>query len=322
MDAIGQAISRVGVPAVGSVVHDSDLLMMRLYRNGGTADTIINDLYIFNEMLEGSRPRKRNGLPSKWTEVCAPGVNPTALKEIWESETVFAEDALARAAELLAIPVDVALRSNEIDPEFQQDGAVEGQVKVLHFRSILRLSDFVEIPSGPKLAFTSWNAYAAGDVGSPSKVTFGLKNQGQAFTGFDVLLWGPALDEKLIEPGIGKLIRNSPQFLAREEQGENPQPLELEAYGTVFNGFRYRFLEIDFPEGVLQSLYPAEAAMLGLMGEWMEQMYQIQHSFQLTLLGKSVGKSTFYIGFAPRDAPEGQLGISVPVYIGVEPEGE
>ena len=76
MDAIGTTISRLGVPAVGSIVHDSDLLMMRLYRNGGTADTIVNDLDIFNEMMEGSRRRKRNGLASKWAEVCAPGVEP------------------------------------------------------------------------------------------------------------------------------------------------------------------------------------------------------------------------------------------------------
>jgi hypothetical protein len=65
MDAIGTTISRLGFPAVGSIVHDSDLLMMRLYRNGGIADTIVNDLNIFNEMMDGKRQRKRNGLPSE-----------------------------------------------------------------------------------------------------------------------------------------------------------------------------------------------------------------------------------------------------------------
>jgi len=50
MDALGTAISRVGVPTVGSIMHDSDLLVMRLYQNGRTADTIINDLDLFNEM--------------------------------------------------------------------------------------------------------------------------------------------------------------------------------------------------------------------------------------------------------------------------------
>jgi hypothetical protein len=316
MDAIGTTISRLGVPAVGSIVHDSDLLMMRLYRNGGTADTIVNDLDIFNEMMEGSRRRKRNGLASKWAEVCAPGVEPAALKELWERETIFAEDALARGAELLGIPVNAALRGYKIDPEFQQDGAIDGQVRVLHFRSLMRLPDFVQVPDGPKLAFTSWNSFAVGDVGSESKITFGLQSQGQAFTGLDVLLWGPALDEKLIEAGEGTLIHT------REEYGDEPELLELEAVGKEFNGYRYRFSEIEYPEGGLLSLYPGEAAQLGLMREWMEQMNQLIYSFQVTLIGKSVGKSTIYIGFAPKEAPEKQLGIGIPVYIGVEPDSE
>ena len=96
--------------------------------------------------------------------------------------------------------------------------------------------------------------------------------------------------------------------------------LELEAVGKEFNGYRYRFSEIEYPEGGLLSLYPGKAAQLGLMREWMEQMNQWIYSFQVTLTGKSVGKSTIYIGFAPKEAPEKQLGIGIPVYIGVEPD--
>lgn len=130
MDALGTSISAsAGVPAIGTLVHDSDLLFMRLYRNGRMADTIINDLDLFNEMFEGSRPRKRNGLPSKWAEVCSPGVNPVELKAIWEKERVFAEDALALAAELLDIPADAAMRGYETDSDFNQ------HTKVLHLRN-------------------------------------------------------------------------------------------------------------------------------------------------------------------------------------------
>ena len=71
-------------------------------------------------MSEGSRPRKRNGLPSKWAEVVRL-VYPAELKAIWEQETVFSDDALTLAAELLVIPTEAALRGYEIEPAFRQD---------------------------------------------------------------------------------------------------------------------------------------------------------------------------------------------------------
>jgi len=327
MDVLGTTISaRAGVPAVGSVVHDSDLLLMRLYRNGRTADTIINDLDLFNEMSEGSRPRKRNGLPSKWAEVCAPGVHPAELKAIWEQETVFADDALALAAELLAIPAEAALRGYEIEPAFRKDTFKDGQAKVLHFRSKIRFSDYFKQSDVPKLAFTSWHSYAAGDVGIPTKILCGLTNQGQAFTGLDVLLWGPALEERLIEPGSGMVIRTSHDFKTRDEWSGDLQPFEFEVkqegtdQRTQINGYRYEFPEIAFPEGFMQVLYPGTAALLGIMGKWMEKFYHPHISFQFTFTGRSVGDSNLYIAFVPREAPEGQLGLSLPVYIGIEPD--
>ncbi|BBI35875.1 hypothetical protein [Cohnella abietis] len=319
MDMLGAAISaRAGVSVVGSIVHDSDLLLMRLYRNGRTADTIINDLDLFNEMSEGSRPRKRNGLHSKWAEVCAHGVNPTELKAIWEKENVFAEDALALAAKLLDIPAEAAMRGYEIEHEYSPNTIMDGQLKVLHFRSKIRLSDYIKHIDVPKLAFTSWASIAAGDVGNPSTIRFGLTNQGKAFTGLDVLLWGPALDEQLTEPGPGKLIGGSYQFHTREEWSVDPQLVELEAEGSKINGYRYRYPEIAFPGGYMQVVYPETAAQLGLLNKWMEQFNQLQISFHITFTGKSVGKSTLSIGFVQMEAPENQLGLSLPVYIGVE----
>lgn len=70
-----------------------------------------------------------NGLPSKWAEFCSPGVNPAELKAIWEKERIFAEDALALAAELLDIPAEAAMRGYETDSDFIQ------HTKVLHLRN-------------------------------------------------------------------------------------------------------------------------------------------------------------------------------------------
>lgn len=327
MDVLGTTISdHTGVPAVGFVVHDSDLLLMRLYRNGRTADTIINDLDLFNEMSDESRPRKRNGLPSKWAEVCAPGVHPAELKAIWEQETVFADDALALAAELLAIPAEAALRGYEIETAFRQDSIKDGQAKVLHFRSKIRLSDYFKQSDVPKLAFTSWHSYAAGDVSIPTTILCGLTNQGQAFTGLDVLLWGPALEEQLIEPGPGIVIRTSHDFKTRDEWSGDLQPFEFEVkqeetdQRTQINGYRYEFPDISFPEGFMQVVYPETAALLGIMDKWMKKFYHPHISFQFMFTGRSVGDSNIYIAFVPREASQGQLVLSLPVYIGVEPD--
>lgn len=321
MDTLGTSISAsAGVPAIGSLVHDSDLLFMRLYRNGRMADTIINDLDLFNEMFEGSRPRKRNGLPSKWAEVCSPGVNPAELKAIWEKERVFAEDALVLAAELLDIPTEAAMRGYETDSDFNQ------HKKVLHLRSKIRFTDHVEEINAPKLAFSSWNSFAAGDVGISSKVLYGLINQGQAFTGLDVLLWGTALEERLIEPGPGILICTSNQSHTRRQWNSEPQPYEFEVKQSgmeqlsQIKGYRYEYPEMSFPDGYIQMMNPETAAKLGLMRKWMDSFNQNGYSFQLSFTGKRVGKSDLFIAFFPREIGEGQLVKSLPVFIGVKPD--
>jgi hypothetical protein len=81
------------------------------------------------------------------------------LKEIWEKETVFADEALARAAELLAIPDEAVFRGYEPDLEFQQNTIEDENIKVLHFRSILRPYDSIDLsfPEGPKLELASWS---------------------------------------------------------------------------------------------------------------------------------------------------------------------
>ncbi|MBO7745344.1 hypothetical protein I8J29_14120 [Paenibacillus sp. MWE-103] len=320
MDAIGTAISRLGVPAVGSIVHDSDWLLMRLYRNGGTADTIVNDLDAFNAMMEGGRKRKRNGLPSRWAEVCAAGVEPGRLKEIWESEELFAEDALARAAELLAIPAGAALRGHEPEAEVQPGGAADAESRVLRFRSLVSPSAFIEAPDGPKLAFTSRESFVTGDAGGEFKLSFGFQSQGQAFTGLTVLLWGPALDERLIAAGAGMLERRSVQFDEREAFAAEPERLELEAGGESIIGYRYAFPELEFPDGGLLSLYPADAAKLGVMREWMAQMNQRMHAFRIMLTGERAGKAELHLVLVPQDDLDQQQGMRLPVYVGVEPD--
>ncbi|WP_379129719.1 hypothetical protein [Paenibacillus sp. sgz500958] len=327
MDALGAFISaRVGVPAVGSVVHDSDLLLMRLYRNGRNADTMISNLDIFNELSEGRRPRKRNGQPSKWLEVCAPGVNPSQLKAIWEQEMVFAEDALMLAADLLAIPAEAALRGYEFEPTLSKNSLKDDLVKVLHFRSKIRFSDYFVQNEAPKMAFTSWHYYAGGNVGMPSTLHFGLTNQGQAFTGLDVLLWGPALEEQLIEMGLGMVNRVSNDFNTREEWTCDLQPsdFEMEQAGTdkriQVKGYKYEFPEVAFPKGYMQILYPETAAQLGIVDKWIKKFSLPHYSFLLTFTGNSLGNSNLYISIIPREAPKGQVGLSLPVYIGVVPK--
>ncbi|MGO4182612.1 hypothetical protein AB4Z45_23135 [Paenibacillus sp. MCAF9] len=323
LDALGTSISAsAGVPAIGSLVHDSDLFFMRLYRNGRMADTIINDLNLFNEMFGGSRPRKRNGLPSKWAEVCATGVNPAELKAIWEKEMVFAEEALALAAELLDIPADAAMRGYETDSDFKQE------TKVIHLRSKIRFTDHFEEINAPKLAFSSWNSFAAGDAGILSKVQYGLINQGQAFTGLDVLLWGPALEERLIELGAGILICTSNHSHTRPEWNIDPQPYEFEVKQSGMDqlsqikGYRYEYPEMSFPDAYIQMMNPETAAKLGLMRKWMDSFNQNGYSFQLSFTGKRVGKSDLFIAFLPREIGEGQLVKSLPVFIGVKPDKE
>ncbi|MNB92974.1 hypothetical protein D3C75_400880 [compost metagenome] len=330
LDALGIAISdRAEVPAVGSIVHDSDLLIMRLYKNGRTADTMINNLELFNGMSAGKRPRKRNGQPSKWSELCAPGVSATTLKAVWEKETVFADAALLLAAEVLAIPVEAAMRGFEVEPDSGQEMLEEGQARVLHFRSKLRFSDYFQQLNVPQLAFTSRHSYASGDVGMPSTLTFGLTNQGQAITGLNVLLWGPALEERLIEPErLGILFSASNETNTEGEWSGDLQPFQFAVVQREtgqriqINGYKYEFPEVFFPQGYMQVLGPGSSTERSMIYKWKDKLQLHDYFYQFTYRGVSEGKSHFYITFVPGETWEGQLGINLPVYIGVEPDRE
>lgn len=258
-------------------------------------------------------------------ELCAPDVNPVDLKAIWENGSIFADDALALAAELLAIPAASALRGYEIDAEFTEATFTERQTKVLHFQSKIRFSDYYEPSDEPKLAFTYWSSFAQGDAGVSSTLDCGLTNQGQAFTGLDVLLWGPGFGEGLIEPRQGSLIRFSHDLKTRDEWIGDLQPF---AFGvreagsdqtTQINGYRYKFQEIAFPEGFAQVQYPETAVQLGILNKWSEKFYHPRHTFKFVFAGISVGVSEVYIAFVPREAPKGQLVWRLPIYIGVAP---
>ncbi|MBY9080672.1 hypothetical protein KIH86_14220 [Paenibacillus sp. HN-1] len=330
LDELSLAISaRAGVPAVGSIIHDSDLLIMRLYKSGKTADTMINNLELFNAMSAGNRPRKRNGQPSKWSGVCAPGVSATALKAVWEQDTVFADEAMLLAAELLAIPVEAAMRGFEVEPDSGEGMHQEAQARVLHFRSRMGISDVFQRIDVPKLAFTFGHSFASGDVGIPSMLTFGLTNYGQAFTGLNVLIWGPALEERLIElESLGIVFSASNETDTEGEWSGELQPFQFAmvqretGQRIQINGYKYEFSEVFFPQGYMQVLYPETPAEHSIFNKWKEKLQLPNGLFQLTFRGIGKGKSNFNIAFVPGQTLEGQLGMNLPVYIGVEPDRE
>ncbi|MCZ7679236.1 MAG: hypothetical protein M5U28_10965 [Sandaracinaceae bacterium] len=101
LEALGALLSRVtSSPAVSVLVHDSDVLDLRLYRDGARVDRYDS----FPGYFEGKASKKQKaaaaGHPERWSDLLAGG-SVEELRAAWTGEDLFAEGALARTCELI-----------------------------------------------------------------------------------------------------------------------------------------------------------------------------------------------------------------------------
>lgn len=98
LDSLAGALSAGGRVAVGILVHDSDVLILRLFRNGALEDYYNNFPEYFDEVTP-EEVEACQGRPEKWRDLLQEGKEED-LDELFGEDPDFAEDLLDELAVL------------------------------------------------------------------------------------------------------------------------------------------------------------------------------------------------------------------------------
>ena len=249
LEALAMHLSRaLATTAVGVLVHDSDVLELRLARLGERAAAWSSWPDYFGDQPPG--PKKRTapaGDPAPFHELLAPGRTAEELAAALGSKPLFAEATLAAVAEILGMdPAASALGHRYLT---QVPGGAEGGLE-LRFRATERPAYELEAEGPPAFTLGGHSPRQELSEGDPLCVAVQMQSAGRASRGLLVSVWGSALDRGLVEATRVRLvIGRSPEKRTAEA------PLEDGASGATRLRFA-RFADLEIPAGLGGSGFP------------------------------------------------------------------
>lgn len=219
-----------GGAAVGVLVHDSDVLELRLCRAGMTTDAFSSDPDYF-EKVGRKRRRELSGQPDRWADLLVPGATAEDLRGAWHGQDLSAEDVLTRTAALLGIaPERCLVGFNGVSTEPLPDTFVR-----LCFRSTEARLKLVEAEGAPRLVMFSGGGRIRCSVGDPiTNLSAMVRSNAGASTGLEIMLHGDAIDQALIEPARVTVRVGATAVEAAPMRGERDQQAALIARLTDF----------------------------------------------------------------------------------------
>ncbi len=181
-----------GTPALGVLVHDSDVLELRLCREGRLIDSYSSEPDYF-EKVGAKRRRELAGHPELWSDLLPPGAGLRRLREAMHKKALFAEDILRAIAEAVGLNPEQCLTGFN---SLGEVGADEAAHVHLAFKSKAKAAEERRQPSGPprlRLAGYPGSAkFGAGDH-VDHILQFHVHNNGGPSRGFEVRLSGEGL---------------------------------------------------------------------------------------------------------------------------------
>jgi hypothetical protein len=190
LDRAAELISELaGSTAISILVHDGDRLELGLFKLGKK----LASLDSWPGYFEGEPPSDSTSGLEDWTEVLPPGKSIEDLREAWRLQRVDegALPRLKRMAQVLGMdPARCATGANTLSPTLQP------QFTSLMFASDSTATDHSGLPA---------LGYSGGleddttiGVGESRSLTLIAHSIAGAATGMRVIVWGSALDDKLI----------------------------------------------------------------------------------------------------------------------------
>jgi hypothetical protein len=301
LHALAEMFSRVGAAAVSVLVHDSDILEMCLCRDGAQIDLYNSFPNYFDEDAEGRAPA--SGEATRWGVALASGATPEALRVAWETQDLFAEDTLTRVAPLLGWDSARYAVGYRYLPEIVSGLSAFTRLAFRTSTPKRRLSVVAEGP--PRLVQAGGQGSLSVPVGSPfSGISTAFRNAGSQGHGLQIVLWGPALDQEIID--VREVhIRCGPNYAVAFETPAIPLVPGQSAEGVRL--WHAVVEDIEIPPDVTED---ALNVAMRQTGEARQRTIERLAAAQITVLldGQALapGEGDLYLGVTPLANPDGQ----------------
>jgi len=307
---LSSAVNRV---AVGILVHDSDLLELRLFRSGTKIDEFCSWPGYFAGKSKPRRgaSRKGAGHPEVWRDLFISGATEQDLRAAWESPATFEE--ASKTLERMAPIVGWSPELPSVGYRSVPDSVISTCTK-LCFRREPQPSRTAKSARPPVLAHEGGvgpelEAY----VGDPVALSAVAHNTGGASQGITIVIWGPALDQEMVDPTHVTVTSGLPEAGHVVEANLEATPGETGTLRIATLG------EIALPEGLAGPAAAFDAASghyeLG-MKAWLRT--RIQASMETPAL--RADSADLHIGLVPAANPDaGQTSWTIQLQIAPKP---
>ncbi|MCL4266969.1 MAG: hypothetical protein KJ069_27565, partial [Anaerolineae bacterium] len=278
---------------------DSDVVHLRRYNSGQMVDEYCNDplsydfygiepdsLSDWNEMEGDDLKAMTRGNPANWHDLFVAGVNPDEIREIWDSDPVFADDIL------WATVAALGMNDEEIVSDFW---AGQGREDFTRLTFQLKGKPLYETKAEgpPKLSLASYMEPGEIYVGHQLDLQISVQNEGSAFVGLDILAWGSALDKEIVHLHKVEVFK-ADDFEKKEEIIFIPTRGKVEAREIPL--LVAPITTFEFPQGIAGGL---EIWPGGNWGKIMQAMAQTQVQFHIPASIKNTGAGELFVAFVP-----------------------
>jgi hypothetical protein len=241
LDELASGLSyALGAYTISNLVYDSDLLCMRLFKQGKSLDLYVNDVEIYNEIQNGSR--KRNGQLSKWEPLLKEGFNKTSLLDIWKEKAIFAEDKLYSISNAFGwLTLNSCTGYN-----YKHKEGLNSYDKIIYFRDNNPSPPLFKEGGPTKLELGFYSICLDCRSNAHFVYTVAIHNRGIADKGLSMNLWGTAIEE-----GCIKSLSADIMFQGKKEIEGVISDVQLQYLdqNSSFPGYVVDFPDYDIPAG-------------------------------------------------------------------------
>ncbi len=293
--------SALGTIAVSVLVHDSDVLRLGLFEEGKKLAEFDSFPGYF-----GGKKKKQKTPVKPWAKCLAPGHDTAELAQVFEKEKLFAEDTLERVAALTGMDFAQAALG------FRYAERSELEFTSLRFRADVRPAHETEggASGPPRFELGAHSPSYELSVGEALHVGLGVRNEGGASKGVDVVVWGPPVAEGLLALGKAELVVGNPG-----ERAFSVAEFERRSGAGGLTIWVAAFPDVELPSGIGGDIVQSGLDPMKAMELWLGAGVHTNVKGDVLAPGEGV----LGVGFVPHGHVEGQCGHECRIVVHAAP---
>ncbi len=290
---VAESISQnLRLTTVSIELHDSDVLMLGLFKEGVRVDYFNSAPDYFEEKVSKVQRKTASGQPELWRDLLLPDTTPSQLRKVWGSQPLFADDILVGTAQLTGMNIDLLLESPDVE-------GMEGTERFAF--QLKEQPDYrIKAVGPPRFQLTSYTDTHTFSEGDTFNIHLNVRNLGGAANGLAVVVWGEALDQDVIGAESVRLVsHNTGEVVTAQFEA-----IQVREGGREVTTYVARLENFQLPQGV------AASSDISTGANW-RQSYEAVHKTTITsiIYCKTLkpGQSQVLMGLVPLSNHKGQV---------------